>query len=170
MIKPVIHKDALVAENATVVGNVIIEAEANIWYQTVVRGDTKEGKDGCIQIGKRSNVQDGCVLHIDEGYPLLIGEGVTIGHKAIVHGCSIGDNSLIGMGAIVLNGAKIGKNCMIGAGALVTQNTEIPDGYMAFGSPAKPIRMLTKEEIAGNRRNADFYVEEAKEFYNNSDF
>jgi carbonic anhydrase/acetyltransferase-like protein (isoleucine patch superfamily) len=169
MIKPFIHKDAKVAKNATVVGNVIVEAEANIWYQTVIRGHIN-GQDGQILIGERSNVQDGSILHIDKGYPLTIGKGVTIGHKAVVHGCSIGDNSLIGMGAIVLNGARIGKNCIIGAGALVTQNTVIPDGYLAFGSPAKPVRLLTEEEVMQNRENADLYVEEAKEFYNNGDF
>ncbi len=169
-VKAKISKKAYVAKNATVVGNVIIEEEASIWYQSVVRGHTKERQDAKILIGKRSNIQDGCVLHMDEGYPLIIGNGVTVGHKVMLHGCQIGENTLIGMSATVLNGAKIGKNCMIGAGSLVTQNMVIPDGHMAFGAPARVIRPLTEEEINSNKKNADFYVEEAKEFYNNYDF
>ncbi|MDO4941815.1 MAG: gamma carbonic anhydrase family protein [Lachnospiraceae bacterium] len=165
-----IHSEAWIAENAVIKGDVTIEKEVSVWYNAVIRGLPEKKDNGEIVIGRRSNIQDGCVLHVDEGYPLHIGEGVTVGHMAMLHGCSIGENSLIGIGSIVLNGAKIGKNCVIGAGALVTQNTVIPDGYMAFGSPAKPIRKLTEEEIESNRRNADFYVEEAKEFYNTCDF
>lgn len=165
-----IHSGAWIAENAVIKGDVTIEKEVSVWYNAVIRGLPEKENNGEIIIGRRSNIQDGCVLHVDEGYPLHIGEGVTVGHMAMLHGCSIGDNSLIGIGSIVLNGAKIGKNCIIGAGALVTQNTVIPDGYMAFGSPAKPVRKLTEEEIESNRRNADSYVQEAKEFYNTHDF
>lgn len=164
MVKSNIHPTAHIADDAVVKGDVVVKEEVSIWYHSVVRGMPEKETEGNIVIGKRSNIQDGCVLHVDEGYPIHIGEGVTVGHMAMLHGCTIGDNSLIGIGSIVLNGAKIGKNCIIGAGALVTQNTEIPDGYMAFGSPAKPVRMLTEEEIEHNRQNADFYVNEAEKF------
>lgn len=165
MIEAKIHPNTWIAEDAVVKGDVTLEEEVNVWYHAVIRGATKKENNGGIFIGKRSNIQDGCVLHVDHGHPLYLGEGVTVGHMAMLHGCSVGDNSLIGIGSIVLNGAKIGKNCMIGAGSLVTQNAEIPDGYLAFGRPAKPIRPLTKEEIEHIHENADFYVEEAKEFY-----
>lgn len=151
---------AFIAESADVMGDVTLGEEAGIWYQAVVRGDHAP-----ITIGKGSNVQDGCVLHADEGYPVQIGEYVTVGHNAIVHGCEIGDHTLIGMGAIVLNGAKIGKNCIIGAGALVTQGTEIPDGMMAMGSPAKVRRPVTEEEVEGNLKNAEDYIAFAKEHF-----
>ena len=124
-----------------------------IWYNAVVRGDM-EG----ITIGDNSNVQDNCTLHTGNGYALTIGNGVTIGHNAIVHGCTVGDNTVIGMGSILLNGAKVGKNCIIGAGALVTGKMEIPDNSMAFGNPAKVIRNLTEAEIEDNRENAEEYV------------
>ena len=117
-----------------------------------------------IEIGEDTNIQDNCVLHTDTGFPMTIGRGCTIGHAAILHGCTIGDNTLIGMGAIVLNGAKIGQNCIIGAGALVPQGMEIPDGSLAFGSPAKVRRALTEEEIAANRATAAFYCREAAEY------
>lgn len=164
MVEAGIHVEAKVADNAVIRGDVTIEKEASIWYNAVIRGMPEKEDRGEIIIGARSNIQDGCVLHVDPDCPIRIGEGVTVGHMAMLHGCSIGDNSLIGIGSIVLNGAKIGRNCIIGAGALVTQNTVIPDGYMAFGSPAKPVRKLTEEEVESNRRNADAYVHEAKEF------
>ncbi len=138
-------------------GDVTIGADSSIWYQAVVRGDSDR-----IRIGERTNIQDGCILHTDCGLALEIGDGVTVGHGVILHGCQIGDNTLIGMGAIVLNGAQIGKNCLIGAGALVTQGTVIPDGSLAFGNPAKVRRMLTREEIEENKRSAAGYVEEAR--------
>ena len=116
-----------------------------------------------IEIGRNSNIQDNAVVHVDLSHSVRIGDNVTIGHSAIVHGCTIGDNTLIGMGAIVLNGARIGKNCIIGAGALITQGTDIPDGSLAFGSPAKVVRALTAEEIEENHRNAMHYVEIARE-------
>lgn len=146
------------AEGSITNGNVTIGPESSLWFNAVLRAES----DG-ITIGKRSNVQDNAVIHTSAGYPVAIGDNVTIGHGAIIHGCTIGDNSLIGMGAIVLNGAKIGSNCIIGAGALVTQNTVIPDGSLAFGSPAKIIRELTEDEISANRKNADDYVAMARD-------
>lgn len=147
------NKNIYIAEDADVVGMVEIGEGSSIWYQAVVRAD-----EDSITIGKRSNIQDGCVLHTDAGRPLMIGDRVTVGHRAILHGCQIGDESLIGMGAIVLNGAEIGKHCIIGAGALVTQGMQIPDGSLAFGSPAKVIRPLTEEEKAGVLAAAEEYT------------
>ncbi|WP_068314266.1 gamma carbonic anhydrase family protein [Polycladidibacter hongkongensis] len=121
-----------IAPTATVIGDVLLEDNASIWFNAVVRGDRER-----ISIGAGSNVQDGCVLHTDPGYPLIVGAGVTIGHNAVVHGCEIGEGSLIGMGATVLNGAKIGKGCLIGANALVTERTVIPDHSLVLGAPAK---------------------------------
>ena len=149
---------AYIAPNATVVGAVNMGKDSSLWYQAVARGDHDS-----ITIGEGSNVQDGCVLHADEGFPVVIGKYVTVGHAAIIHGCEIGDNALIGMGAIVLNGAKIGKNAIIGAGALVTQGTVIPDGMLALGSPAKVRREVTAEEIEQNYKGAVEYVETARE-------
>lgn len=126
-----------VAENAIVVGNVVLEEDASVWFGSTLRGDNEP-----IRIGARSNIQDGCVLHTDPGFPIDIGADCTVGHGAIVHGCTIGAGSLIGMGAIVLNGAKIGKSCLVGAGALVTEGKEFPDFSMIVGSPAKAIRQL----------------------------
>lgn len=151
---------AYIAPGADVMGNVIMEKDSSIWYQAVVRADRDT-----IHIGAGSNIQDGCVLHTDEGYPVEIGAHVTVGHKAIIHGCQIGEGSLIGMGAIILNGAKIGKNCVVGAGALVTQGTVIPDGMMVLGSPAKVKRKVTEEEIRHNRKNTDEYIVCAQEHF-----
>ncbi len=142
-----------IAPSADVVGDVVMGACSSIWYQAVLRGDGDP-----IRIGRCSNIQDGCILHTDKGYPIVIGDYVTIGHGAIIHGCTIGDNTLIGMGAIILNGAEIGKNCLIGAGALVTQGVKIPDGMMVLGSPAKVRRVLTSEEIEKNREAAEEYL------------
>lgn len=147
-----------VADEAVVKGKVVIGEEAGIWYHATIRADSDQ-----ITIGSRTNVQDNAVIHTSQNYPVSIGNGVTIGHSAIVHGCTVGNNTLIGMGAIILNGAVIGDNCIIGAGALVTQNSNIPDGSLAFGNPARIIRKLTEEEIAANRGNADRYVQAAKE-------
>ena len=141
------NKNIFLAPGTHVVGNVEIGNNVGIWYNAVVRGDM-EG----ITIGDNSNVQDNCTLHTGNGF------GVTIGHNAIVHGCTVGDNTVIGMGSILLNGAKVGKNCIIGAGALVTGKMEIPDNSMAFGNPAKVIRNLTEVEIEDNRENAEEYV------------
>ncbi len=165
--KAVIAGSAKIAHDADVVGDVYVGEEASVWYHAVVRGLAhKEQEDGySITIGNRTNIQDGCVLHVDPGEPMVLGEGVTVGHMALLHSCEVGDNTIIGMGSIVLNGAKIGKNCLIGAGSLVTGGTVIPDGMMAFGRPAKPVKALLEEAVTHNQWNADLYVEEAKEFY-----
>ena len=132
-----------IAETATVIGNVRLRSDSSVWWGAVLRGDNE-----WIEIGHSSNIQDGCVLHTDPGFPLKVGEGCTIGHKAILHGCTVGDNSLIGMGATVLNGAKIGKNSIVGANALVTEGKEFPDGSLIVGSPAKVVRPLDEKTIA----------------------
>lgn len=150
---------AFVAENATVRGRVTAGPGSSIYFGAVIRSESEE-----TLIGPDTNIQDNCVLHTDAGFPIRIGRGCTIGHGAILHGCTIGDNTLVGMGAIVLNGAKIGRDCIIGAGALVTQGMEIPDGSLAFGSPAKVRRALTEEEVRSNRAAAEFYCREAAEY------
>lgn len=150
---------AFVAENAAVTGDVTLGKDSSVWFSAVIRGDGPH-----IEIGERSNIQDSCVLHADPGYPLTVGSRVTVGHGAILHGCEVGDGSLIGMGAIVLNGAKIGKNCIVGAGALVTGGKEFEDGMLILGSPAKAVRRLTPVEIASNLSSAKHYVEQAKEY------
>lgn len=147
-----------IAEGAVVRGDVTLGEDTSVWFHATVRGDNAP-----IAIGGQTNIQDNAVVHVEMTHPTLIGTGVTIGHSAIVHGCTIGDNTLIGMGSIIMNGASIGKNCVIGAGALVTQNMVIPDGSLAFGNPAKVIREVTPEELEGNRKNALRYVAEAKE-------
>lgn len=142
-----------VADGAKIIGNVSISEGSSVWYNAVIRGDEAE-----IKIGKNSNIQDCCVLHTEKDTPLVLGNGVSVGHGAILHSCEVGDNTLIGMGAIVLNRVKIGKDCIVGAGSLVTQNTVIEDGSMWFGSPAKFVRKLTAEETEGNRKNAREYI------------
>ena len=143
-----------IAEGAVVKGQVSLGDGASVWYNATVRGDSEP-----IEIGKNSNIQDNAVVHVDLSHKVVIGDNVTIGHSAIIRGCTIGDNTLIGMGAIILNGADIGRNCIIGAGALVTQGTKIPDGSLAFGNPAKIRRILTEDEIVDNQKNAMHYVE-----------
>jgi carbonic anhydrase/acetyltransferase-like protein (isoleucine patch superfamily) len=157
---PDIDPSAWVADSAQVMGNVKIAADASIWFGVVIRGDQPEP----ITIGARSNIQDGTVMHADEGKPLTVGEGVTVGHKVMLHGCTIGNNSLIGIGAVVLNGARIGNNCLVGAGALVTEGKEFPDGSMIIGSPAKVVRELTPEQIERLKWSAQHYVDNAKRF------
>lgn len=152
-----IHETAFVAPGAIVLGDVTVGEDVGIWYHATVRGDRDR-----VVIGRGSNIQDNAVVHQDRGFPVVIGENVTVGHGAILHGCSIGDNTLIGMGAIVMNGARIGQNCIVGAGALVTQGMEVPDNSLVLGSPAKIKREITREELAGNLENARFYVEEAR--------
>ena len=151
--------DYFIADSAAVIGSVTLHHNASIWFGCTVRGDTDD-----LIIGENSNVQDGCVLHTDPGSPLLIGSHVTIGHKAMLHGCTIGDNSLVGINAVVLNGAKIGRNCLIGANALVTEGKEIPDNSMVLGSPGKVVRELTPQQIEGLRKSALHYVENARRF------
>jgi carbonic anhydrase/acetyltransferase-like protein (isoleucine patch superfamily) len=156
---PDIADSAWVADNAQVIGDVHMAAESSVWFSSVVRGDT-----ATIRIGEGTNIQDGSVLHADVGIPLTIGKHVTVGHMVQLHGCTIGDESLIGIGAIVLNGAKIGKNCLVGAGSLVTEGKEFPDGSMILGSPAKVVRQLTPEQIEGLRRSAQHYVNNKNRF------
>lgn len=148
---------AFIAPSAEVIGKVTLGEYASVWYGAVLRGDNE-----MIAVGARSNIQDLCVLHTDPGLPLTIGAGATIGHRAILHGCTIGANTLIGMGAIVLNGAVIEDNCLIGAGSLVPEGRTIPAGHLALGSPARVIRPLTEAEIAGLARSAATYVDKAR--------
>jgi carbonic anhydrase/acetyltransferase-like protein (isoleucine patch superfamily) len=148
-----------IAPNASVIGDVYIGADAGIWFGAAVRGDTEK-----IIIGPRSNIQENCVLHTDPGFPLTIGAGCTIGHKALLHGCTIGNNSLVGMGAIILNGAVIGDDCLVGAGALVTERKVFPAGSLIIGAPAKAVRVLTEAEIAGIKRSSAHYVENQRRF------
>ena len=156
---PQIAEDAFIAEDAVLIGDVHVASGASIWYGCILRADT-----GRIVIGEGSNVQDGTIMHCDKGYDVVVGRGVTIGHGAIVHGCTIGDRTLIGMGAVILNGAVIGSDCVIGAGALVTGKSVIPDGSMVLGSPAVVRRPVTEEEKAASLRNARHYVEEGKKY------
>jgi carbonic anhydrase/acetyltransferase-like protein (isoleucine patch superfamily) len=148
-----------IAENASVIGSVRLGNNASIWFGAVVRAD-----EGTIVIGEDSNVQDCAVLHCEKGNDLVIGRGVTVAHQAMLHGCTVGDNSLIGVGAIVLNGAVIGKNCMVGAGALVLEGSVIPDNSLVLGSPAKVVRQMTEELTAEIRHAADHYVRNARDF------
>jgi len=154
-------EDFFVAPSADVIGNVRLENNASVWFNAVVRGDNE-----LIIIGENSNVQDCSVLHTDVGCPLTIGKNVTIGHKVMLHGCTIGDNSLIGINAVVLNGAKIGKNCLIGANSLVTEGKEIPDGSLVMGSPAKVVKTLSGEQQAGLLKSAEIYTKKFKQFKN----
>ena len=156
---PVVAQSAWVADSAQVIGAVELAANASVWFGTVVRGDTE-----LISIGEGSNIQDCSVLHTDMNKPLTIGKNVTVGHQVMLHGCTIGDETLIGIGAIVLNGARIGKNCLVGAGALVTEGKEFPDGSMIIGSPAKAVRELSPEHIEGLRQSARHYMDNARRF------
>ena len=153
---PHIHPSAFLAPNATVMGDVTVGAQSSLFFGAVVRSEFVP-----IVIGRGTNIQDNCVLHADPGLPMTVGEDVTVGHGAILHSCTVGDNSLIGMGAIVLNGAVIGRNCIVAAGALVPQGMVVPDGSLVMGSPAKVRRELTDQEIEANRQSAEGYVREA---------
>ena len=150
--KPTLAARTYVAPTAVLIGQVVLQAGANVWFGAVLRGDNEP-----ITVGKNSNIQENSVLHTDVGAPLNIGANVTIGHSVTLHGCTIGDNSLIGMGAIVLNHARIGVNSIVGAGALVTEGKTFPDGVLLVGSPAKVLRELTEEEIARLPNNAHHY-------------
>lgn len=154
---PDIHPSAFVAPGAVVRGEVHLAENSSVFYNAVLRGDRAP-----ISIGEGTNIQDNCVVHVEYDLPVTVGKNVTVGHGAILHGCTVGDETLIGMGAIVLNGAQIGKSCLIGAGALVTQNAVIPDGCMAVGSPARVKRPLTPEEMDGLRQSAAEYRQEAQ--------
>ena len=153
---PRIGAGAWVAPSATVLGRVVLGAEASVWYGAVLRGD-----NDLIGVGARSNIQDGSVLHADAGVPLTLGADVTVGHQAMLHGCSIGDATLIGIQSVILNGARIGRHCLVGAKSLVTEGKEFPDGALIMGSPAKVVRMLTDEQIERLRWSAAHYVAQA---------
>lgn len=153
-VKPNIHESAFVADEATVIGGASIGARTSVWPGAVIRAD-----NDAIVVGDESNIQEGAVLHVDAGKPLVIGRGVTVGHQAMLHGCTVGDGSLIGIQAVVLNGAVIGKNCLVAAGALVTENKVFSDGSLIMGSPAKAVRDLTPEAIEGLAASAATYVE-----------
>ena len=158
-VAPEVDPSAWIADSAQVMGRVSLAEDVSVWFGTVIRGDTES-----ISIGRGSNIQDGTVMHADIGMPIVLGEHVTVGHKVMLHGCTIGDETLIGIGAVVLNGAKIGRNCLVGAGALVTEGKEFPDGSMILGSPAKAVRTLTPEQMQGLRLSARHYVQNARRF------
>ncbi|HEX5737939.1 MAG TPA: gamma carbonic anhydrase family protein [Hydrogenophaga sp.] len=158
-VAPRVADSAWVADSAQVMGNVVLAEDSSVWFGATLRGDTET-----ITVGRGSNVQDGSVMHADIGFPLTLGDNVTIGHMVMLHGCTIGDESLIGIGATVLNGANIGKNCLVGAGSLVTEGKTFPDGSMIMGSPAKLVKTLTPEQIEGLRRSAQHYVENAQRY------
>jgi carbonic anhydrase/acetyltransferase-like protein (isoleucine patch superfamily) len=148
-----------IADNATVLGKVRLGADASIWFGCVLRGDNE-----LIDIGARSNIQDLCMIHTDPGYPATIGDDCTVGHRAILHGCTIGANSLVGMGAIILNGATIGRNCIVGAGALIAENKTIPDNSLVVGMPGKVIRTLDEASAEQLTRSAQIYVDKWKRY------
>ncbi|MGB3069139.1 MAG: gamma carbonic anhydrase family protein [Ottowia sp.] len=156
---PQVAPSAWIADSAEVIGNVTLGPDASVWFGCVLRGDTES-----MSVGEGSNIQDLTVMHADHGKPLTVGKYVTVGHKVMLHGCTIGDESLIGIGAVVLNGAKIGKNCLVGAGSLVTEGKEFPDGSMIMGVPARVVRQLTPEQIEGLRNSARHYIENARKF------
>jgi carbonic anhydrase/acetyltransferase-like protein (isoleucine patch superfamily) len=155
--KPRIAPSAWVADSAQVMGDVTLGEGVSVWFGAVVRGDSDR-----IEVGAGSNIQDGSVLHADDGLPLVVGERVTVGHLVMLHGCTIGDESLIGIGATVLNGARIGRHCLVAAGSLVTEGKQFPDGSMIMGSPAKVVRQLTPEQIEGMRKSAQHYMDNAQ--------
>lgn len=142
-----------IAPNATVIGDARLAEDVSIWFNAVLRAD-----DDAITIGSGSNIQDGCVLHVDPGYPLTIGRGCTIGHRAMLHGCTIGSNTLVGMSATIINGARIGNNCLIGANALITENKVIPDNSLVMGAPGRVVRQLDEEAVRGLAESAALYV------------
>ncbi len=148
-----------VAPNATLIGSVLLKNQSSVWFNTVIRGD-----NDLITVGEHSNVQDGSVLHTDPGIPLTIGSDVTVGHMVMLHGCTIGDNTLIGIGSVILNGAKIGKNCIIGANSLIAEGKEIPDGSLVMGSPGKVVRELNPAQMQMNKMSAMHYVENARRY------
>jgi len=151
--------DYYIADNATVIGSVVIEQDASIWFNVVIRGD-----NDIITIGEGTNVQDGSVLHTDAGIPLTLGKGVTVGHKVMLHGCEVGDNSLIGINSVILNRVKIGKNCIIGANTLIPEGKVIPDNSMVLGSPGKVVKQLNEIQIAGLKASAAHYVNNFKRY------
>ena len=159
--RPDIHETAWIADDANVIGNVELKEGSSVWFCTTIRGDNET-----VVVGKGTNIQENTVMHTDIGFPLTIGENCTIGHKVMLHGCKIGNNTLIGMGAVILNGVKIGDNCLIGAGALITENKVIPDGSLVMGMPGKIVRQLDDAAIARLTQSALNYQENAARFRN----
>jgi carbonic anhydrase/acetyltransferase-like protein (isoleucine patch superfamily) len=153
------HADTFVAPNATLIGKVVLHEAASVWFNVVMRGDNDP-----IVIGPETNVQDGSVLHTDDGVPLTLGRGVTVGHKAMLHGCEVGDFSLIGINAVVLNRAKVGRYCIIGANSLIPEGKQIPDGSLVMGSPGRVVRQLTPEQRLGLEHSAAHYVANARRY------
>lgn len=156
---PEIDASAYVADSANLIGKVTVAANASVWSGVTIRGDNER-----ITIGENSNVQEGTVMHTDMGFPLTLGKGVTVGHQAMLHGCTVGDGALIGIQAVVLNGARIGKGCLVGAGALVTEGKQFPDNTLIIGAPAKAVRTLTEEDVARLQAGADSYVKRGQLF------
>ncbi len=156
---PQIDPSCFIAPNACLIGDVTLEENCSVWFNVVIRADMDK-----VLIKANSNIQDGSILHLDKGLPLTVGKGVTVGHKVMLHGCTIGDNTLIGMNAVILNGAKIGKNCIIGANALVTENMEVPDGHLVIGSPAKVVKSLDESAFKKLKLSAAHYVENGKRY------
>lgn len=154
---PDIKEAAFIAENAVVAGDAVLKKGSSVWFCAVIRADSEK-----ITVGENSNIQDNCTVHCSEGYPVEIGNHVTIGHNAVVHGCTIGDNCLIGMNSTILNGAKIGKNCIVGAGALVTEHKEFPDNSLIVGVPARAVKILDEKAVRLITKNAKQYSEKAK--------
>lgn len=158
-VAPELDDDCWIAPDANVIGNVRVAQGVSVWFGATIRGDNEP-----ITLGDGCNIQENSVLHTDPGYPLHVGAGVTVGHKAMLHGCTIHDGALIGMGAIILNGAVIGKNALIGAGAMITEGKKIPEGALVMGSPGRVVRQLDEKALAGMRRNADHYVENMRRY------
>jgi carbonic anhydrase/acetyltransferase-like protein (isoleucine patch superfamily) len=151
--------DYWIAPDAIVIGSVVLEPNASVWFGCIVRGD-----NDTITIGENSQLQDGCVLHADPGFPIAIGKNVSVGHMAMLHGCAIGDGSLVGIKSVILNGAKIGRNCLIGANSLIAENKVIPDGSLVIGSPGKVVRQLSETEIREINSASDHYVQKYKRY------
>lgn len=158
-LEPQVHPSAFVADSAQVMGSVSLAEDSSVWFGAVLRGDTET-----LTVGRRSNIQDASVLHADVGHPVVVGDDVTVGHQVMLHGCTVGDGSLIGIGAVVLNGARIGRHCIVGAGALVTEGKTFPDGSLIIGSPARVVRSLTPEQIEGIMDSARHYVDNARRY------
>ncbi|MER2600230.1 MAG: gamma carbonic anhydrase family protein [Caldilineales bacterium] len=154
-----IHPSAFVAQGAVIVGNVTLAAQSSVWFNATLRGDSE-----AVIVGPRSNIQEGCILHADPGFPAVIGEGVTVGHGAVIHGARIGDNCLIGIRAVLLNGVEVGEHSLVGAGALLTEGKQFPAGVLILGVPARVVRALTAQEIEANRQSAQRYTERATAF------
>lgn len=156
---PILMGDNFVADNATLIGRVTLEPGSSIWFNVVIRGDTDD-----IVIGEGSNIQDGSILHTDAGFKLRVGKNCTVGHMVMLHGCEIGDGSLIGIRAVILNGAKIGRNCLVGAGSLVTEGKSFPDNSVIMGTPAKVVRELSPKDLAMLRHPTEFYQENGRRY------